>query len=211
MKKYGAYVVLFALGLVLTGCASNAKDIEIANLQDQLRQTQARLEQADSTSARIKAENESLRNELQTLVKREDVEMEIMDKYTVLRVPDKLFFSSGSANVRSEGSEILGKLAAILGQYSNYDIRVEGHTDNKQIKLDFLDSFRSNWELSSARAISVVKRLESKGSIDPKRLVAVGCGENRPIASNDTPDGRAKNRRVEFYIAPQQPVKTVGE
>lgn len=211
MKKYSIYLVLFAFGLIISGCASHAKDIEIADLKDQLMKTQTRLNELESTNSEMTAMNDSLRSELGTLVKREDVEMEIKDKYTVLRVPDELFFSSGSANVRPQGNEVISKLAQIFAKYPNYNIRVEGHTDNKQIKLDFLDAFKSNWELSSARAINVVKRLESEGHLDPKRLAAVGVGENHPIASNDTPEGRAKNRRVEFYIVPQLPVKPIED
>jgi chemotaxis protein MotB len=211
MRKYSVYFVLFLLGLFLTGCASHAKDEQIADLKDQLMKTQTRLSELEGQNSEMVAMNDSLRSELGTLVKREDVEMEIKDKYTVLRVPDELFFSSGSAKVRSKGEEIIGKLAQIFQKYPSYNIRVEGHTDNKQIKLDFLDAFKSNWELSSARAINVVKKLESEGHLDPKRLAAVGYGENHPIASNDTPDGRAKNRRVEFYIVPQLPVKSIED
>jgi chemotaxis protein MotB len=211
MKKYSIYLVLFAVGLIISGCASHAKDEQIADLKDQLMKTQTRLNELEGQNAEMVAMNDSLRSELGTLVKREDVEMEIKDKYTVLRVPDELFFSSGSATVRQKGQEVIGKLAQIFQKYPEYNIRVEGHTDNKQIKLDFLDSFKSNWELSSARAINVVKRLTSQGHLDPKRLAAVGYGDNHPIASNDTPEGRAKNRRVEFYIVPQLPVKAIKD
>jgi chemotaxis protein MotB len=128
-----------------------------------------------------------------------------------LRVPDRLLFAFSSARISQSGMSLLDDIADIFGRYPEYNIRVEGHTDNKKIKPEFYDKFRSNWELSTARATAVVRHLVSRYNIDPERLVAVGYGEYRPIATNDTSEGRSKNRRVEFYIAPNMPSKSIGQ
>ncbi len=113
-----------------------------------------------------------------------------------------VMFDSGSAQIRPEFVPILEKVAEELMKIPN-DIRIEGHTDNRPIHTPM---FPSNWELSAARATSVLRFLVGKG-IDPSRLSAVGYGEFRPVASNDTPEGRAKNRRVEILVLKR---KTAG-
>ena len=121
----------------------------------------------------------------------------------ILRTSGKpVMFDSGSAQIRPEFTPILEKIAEELMKIPN-DIRIEGHTDNRPIHTPM---FPSNWELSAARATSVLRFLVKKG-IDPSRLSAVGYGEFRPVASNDTPEGRAKNRRVEILILKR---KTAG-
>ncbi len=108
------------------------------------------------------------------------------------------FFASGSADTTSEIDAQLQKLAPILRKLSkDHDIIVEGHTDNQGIRNEYYDS---NWELSTARATSVARLLIDKYGIPPSRIGAIGYGQYRPIASNATPEGRAKNRRVVFLI-----------
>jgi len=107
------------------------------------------------------------------------------------------FFESGKADLTEKMIENIDKIYPILKKLSNdYEIIVEGHTDNVPI---YTRQFQSNWELSTARATSVVRYLISKG-IDPKKISAIGYGEYRPIAPNDTPQNRQKNRRVVFFV-----------
>lgn len=107
------------------------------------------------------------------------------------------FFESGKADLTPEMIEVIDKLLPTLKKLSNdYEIVVEGHTDNVPINTP---QFASNWELSTARATSVVKYLISKG-INPKMISAIGYGEYRPVAPNDTPQNRQKNRRVVFFV-----------
>jgi chemotaxis protein MotB len=107
------------------------------------------------------------------------------------------FFESGKADLTNEIIENLEKIYPILKKLSSdYEIIVEGHTDNVPI---FTRQFQSNWELSTARATAVVRYLVSKG-IDPRRISAIGYGEYRPVAPNDTPENRQKNRRVVFFV-----------
>ncbi len=211
MRRTGIIGIPLLLLLLLTvGCSSKAKDMQIANLKDQLRQAESR---ADSLQQRVQmseTEIQELRRELSQMATREELEMQIEEQYTLLRVPEELMFSSGSDKISRDGKRILDEVANIFNRHENNDIRVEGHTDNKKIKPEFWDRFRSNWELSTARATSVVRYLIDEHGIDANRLIAVGYGSNRPVTSNDTAAGRAENRRVEFYITPKLPTKSLG-
>jgi len=113
----------------------------------------------------------------------------------VLKLPGKVLFDLGKAELKPEAKRTLDKIIPLLKSYS-YGIQVEGHTDNLPIHTK---RFRSNWELSAARAISVVKYLMQNG-ISQQRLSALGYGEHRPIVPNDTPEHRALNRRIEILI-----------
>jgi len=113
----------------------------------------------------------------------------------VIRITDTALFDSGSAEIRKEAVDAIDNLAGIIAPMKE-NLHIEGHTDNIPIKSM---QFPSNWELSSARATSIVRHFVSHG-VDPARLTAIGYGEYRPIAGNDTNEGRAKNRRVDIVI-----------
>ena len=108
-----------------------------------------------------------------------------------------LFFNFGKADINTSGFAFLEKMAASISKYP-YAVRVEGHTDNVPIHTN---RFPTNWELSIARAVSVVKYLVDVGNINPQRLSAVGYGESRPLVPNSSPANLAKNRRVEIVLA----------
>ncbi len=114
----------------------------------------------------------------------------------VVRLQENVLFDLGKAEIKQEATVILDKVGAVLLRVPN-QIRVEGHTDNLPISTP---RFPSNWELSTARATAVVKYLIEKSRIEPSRLSAAGYGEYRPIASNDSPEGRQLNRRVDIVI-----------
>ena len=113
----------------------------------------------------------------------------------VIRITDTALFDSGSADIRKEASDSVDSLAGVTASMKE-NVQIEGHTDNIPINSP---KFPSNWELSSARATSIIRRFISYG-IEPKRLTAIGYGEYRPIAGNETADGRSKNRRVDIVI-----------
>jgi chemotaxis protein MotB len=113
---------------------------------------------------------------------------------------NNLLFDLGSARIRKKGSEALSKIAEFLGKQKDKIIQVEGHTDNRPIRGNLLRRYPSNWELSVARAIAIVKFLESK-NISPERMSATGYSFYRPVAKNDTEEGRAKNRRTEILLS----------
>ncbi len=116
------------------------------------------------------------------------------------RLPAETLFASGSADLTDEGERVLEKLAGELSD-APYQILVQGHTDGAAIRGTLAQRFPTNWELAAIRATRVVRALEAYG-IEPTRLAAVSLGEHQPIVSNDTPAGRAENRRIEIRLLP---------
>ncbi|WP_313582748.1 OmpA/MotB family protein [Lacrimispora sp.] len=114
----------------------------------------------------------------------------------VIRLNNAIFFDSGSAEIKKQSEDTLVEVAGILNTIDNY-IRVEGHTDNVPIKHS---NYPSNWELSTARAVNVVKIFINKCNFSPDKLIAVGYGEFKPVADNSTPEGRAQNRRIDIIV-----------
>ncbi len=114
----------------------------------------------------------------------------------VITLDDRILYQSGMAEISPEAFSLLDRIAAMI-EGSAFHVRVEGHTDNVPIRTYM---FPSNWELSAARAVNVVKRFVDKGKISPHRLSAVGYGETRPLCQNDTRENRARNRRVEIVL-----------
>ncbi|HQU13344.1 MAG TPA: OmpA family protein, partial [Thermodesulfobacteriota bacterium] len=127
---------------------------------------------------------------------------ELKGKLTVKMV-DSILFDSGKAEVKKGGLEILGKVISILKDVTDKSIRIEGHTDNVQIVGALTKRYPTNWELSAARAINVTRYLQDQG-IDPGNLSAIAYGEWKPVAENDTAEGRAKNRRIEIILVPKE-------
>ncbi len=127
---------------------------------------------------------------------------ELKGKLTVNMV-DAILFDSGKSEVKNEGLAVLQKVISILMNVKDKAIRVEGHTDNVQIVGALAKKFPTNWELSAARAINVARFLQDQG-IDPAILSAVAYGEYKPVAANDTPEGKRKNRRIEIVLAPKE-------
>jgi chemotaxis protein MotB len=127
---------------------------------------------------------------------------ELKGKLTVNMV-DAVLFDSGKAEVKPEGVTVLRKVLEILRQLKDKAIRIEGHTDNVQITGKLAQRFPTNWELSAARAITVARLLQQEG-IDPTVLSAVAYGEYRPVAANDSEEGRSRNRRIEIILVPKE-------
>ena len=129
------------------------------------------------------------------------VKLQMMEKGLVITFVADVLFDSGKAKVRAEAYPILDKVARVLQEnVPDLNVGIEGHTDNVPIKHS---GWKSNWELSTARALSVLHYLVDDKNILPERISAIGYGEYRPVASNDTAEGRAANRRVEVVILPR--------
>jgi len=126
----------------------------------------------------------------------------LVDRLSVSMV-DKILFPSGRAEITPEGLKVLERVGNVLKNAKDKVIRVEGHTDNVPITGKLQETYPTNWELSSARAINVVRFLQEKVGIDPSDLRAVGMSEYHPVASNDTPDGCSQNRRIEITLIPK--------
>jgi len=129
------------------------------------------------------------------------VKLQMMEKGLVITVVGDLLFDSGKAKIRQEAYSLLDKVSAVLkDNMAGFNIGIEGYTDNVPIKHS---SWKSNWELSTARSLSVLHFLVNEKGISPERLSAIGFGEYRPVASNDTREGKKLNRRVEIVIQPK--------
>jgi len=126
----------------------------------------------------------------------ESVEAEFTEGSIVLRVEGNVFFKSGSSDLLPEASHILSDIIQIIQNNPHYDVDIQGHTDDRPISTP---KFASNWELSAIRATTVLRYLIENG-ISEERLTATGFADLRPVASNYTPEGRRKNRRVEFVL-----------
>jgi chemotaxis protein MotB len=127
--------------------------------------------------------------------------LQMMEKGLVITVVGDLLFDSGKDKIRQEGYPILEKVGSILSkELAEYNVGIEGHTDNQPIKHS---KWKSNWELSTARALSVLHFMVNERGLSPDRLSAIGYGEYRPVDSNDTKEGRHANRRVEIVVMPK--------
>jgi chemotaxis protein MotB len=143
---------------------------------------------------------DELEKRLQDEINNKQVKVEMQDKGLVITFVSEVLFDSGKAKLRQDCYSKLDKVAGVLNTtVADLNVGVEGHTDNQPIKRS---GWKSNWELSTARALSVLHYLSDKSVAEP-RLAAIGYGEYKPVASNDTKEGRQKNRRVEIVILPK--------
>jgi chemotaxis protein MotB len=150
----------------------------------------------DSITKRL---NDIIRNALLGF-NSDELSVEVKNGKVYVSMSDKLLFKSGSVAVETKGKEAIKLLADVLGKNPDIDILIEGHTDNVPIKTAV---YKDNWDLSVARATSIVRILTEEYKIEPTRLTASGKGEFSPRASNETPDGRALNRRTEIILSPK--------
>lgn len=184
--------------------------LRIQNLEEEMAQVTSRLEsQIASLSKEKEEELDRLRLTYDTLVTDLKSEIEqgqititkMADRLSVSMV-DKILFSSGEADITPEGIKVLERVGNVLKNTQNKIVRVEGHTDNVPISSALAGKYRTNWELSTARATNVVRFLQESVGIDPARLEAVGLSEFHPVAPNATPQGRSQNRRIEIALLP---------
>lgn len=130
----------------------------------------------------------------------EDVTVEVKKGVVYISLSDKMLFRSGSSTLSSRANEVLGKIAKVVNDHSDFDILVEGHTDNVPINTGCV---KDNWDLSVDRATAVVRALQSKYNVDPSRMTAGGRAEYVPKAENTTAEGRSTNRRTEIIVLPK--------
>jgi chemotaxis protein MotB len=181
-------------------------ETEIASMNDRLAQLQKQAAelatQKDEEINRLKGTYESLVKDLKGEIEKGEIKVtQIRDRLTVNLV-EKILFDSGKAEVKAQGKEVLKKVGNILKDVKDKDIRIEGYTDNVPIGGALRQKFATNWELSTQRATNVLRFLQDEAGVEGTRLAAVGFGEFRPIAGNDTPESRAENRRIEIVLVP---------
>ena len=182
--------------------AKNMHILELKELVDQLSLEKAQaIEEKERAIANVKNTYDSLVTELKQEIKEGEIQItQLKDKLTVNMV-DKVLFDSGSAVIKRNGKKVLNRVAEILKPIADQQIKVEGHTDNVPIGAGLAGKFPSNWELSTARATTVVRYLQEQG-VNPGILGAEGYAEFQPVAPNDTDEGKAKNRRIEIVLVP---------
>ena len=212
IKKF-SYLILpiICLSLVFSGCSitiqkgrrsdmekidSLSSEVELYNLK--LEKLQAEKEEEISELGEAK---KLLEKKLKKEIGEKSVRLEMAEKGLAIIFLAEVIFDSGKVDIKKEAFDVLNKIAKILNNnIGNRNIGIEGHTDDEPIKHS---GWKSNWELSTARATSVLHYLVEKRSVDPKRIAATGYGEYRPTLSNDTAENRRQNRRVEIVVLPK--------
>lgn len=172
------------------------KDKDLQDKERMLREMQAIIARQDELTKKL---NQTLRDALVGF-NSDELTMEIRDGKVYVSMSDKLLFKSGSTAVEPKGVEALKALADVLNKNQDIQILVEGHTDNVPIKTAV---FKDNWDLSVGRATTITRMLNKDYGVAATRMTASGRGEYFPKASNDTPEGKAKNRRTEIILSPK--------
>jgi chemotaxis protein MotB len=179
--------------------ATRERILEMQALVDELSKSKRKLEAAKAELEKKSDEYAQLASSLRGEIEAGRIELMELRGRTTVQLKDKILFASGSATVGSEGKDALRKVADAVRGMKGKVIRVEGHTDN--VPTGAGGPFASNWELSVARSLAVVKVLQDAG-VDPTRISASGFAEFQPISANDTPEGRSLNRRIEIVLVP---------
>jgi chemotaxis protein MotB len=167
----------------------------------------ADLEKKAPSEAQLKSAQEALVSSLNEQIKKQEIAIKELAGGLSLSMVDRILFKLGEATLTPQGEKVLAKVGAGLKQIQGKMIRVVGHTDTIPIRKEYLDKFPSNWELSAARASTVVRYFQDKSGLDPKEMEAVGRSFYQPAAPMDTEKNRALNRRVEILIAPIMEMK----
>jgi chemotaxis protein MotB len=208
---------IVTLTVLMMGCAGGSsalvqeKDAELERLRTELDQLEKRLE----TEKKVSKELSSKQGELKETLKLEQQKKQnYLNEIERLKASEKnqfvignrivltnaVVFKGGSAELSARGQQYMAEVLESLRKYPDREILIEGHCDNVPIASGYRWKYASNWELSAARALNVLHYFEKNSKLDPELLGAVAYGENRPIASNDTAEGRAQNRRVEIVV-----------
>jgi chemotaxis protein MotB len=182
---------------------NNQGNVNIAKLADQISSSDKYIQHL----VELKNKSDSLNQVLTTNLTRSltpdemnYVNIKVLKGVVYISLADNMLYKSGSYEISDSASTILSKVAKIINDYSNYDVLVEGNTDNVPMSQV---NIRNNWDLSCLRASSVVQALQNTYNVDPKRLTAGGRGEYNPVADNSTDDGKALNRRTQIIITPK--------
>jgi chemotaxis protein MotB len=183
--------------------SSSQGNVNISKLVDEINSSNKYIQQLVNTKNKSDSLNMVLTNNLtRSLSQQEvkDVDVQVLKGVVYISLADNMLYKSGSYEISEKAGATLAKIAKIITDYNGYDVLIEGNTDNLPISQK---NIRNNWDLSTLRASSVVMALQTTYNVDPKRLTAGGRGEYNPIADNNTPDGKAKNRRTQIIITPK--------
>ena len=184
---------------------SNASqnNISIEKLVDQINESNQYIRHLVEVKSKSDSLNMVLSNNLTRSLSKEElkeVDVQVLKGVVYIALADNMLYKSGSYEINDRAAETLSKIAKIITDYKDYDVLIEGNTDNVPISKT---NIRNNWDLSCLRASSVVQALQTKYGVDPKRLTAGGRGEYNPLQSNDTELGKQRNRRTQIIITPK--------
>ena len=196
---------LASLQTALTECLAGSKQsgTSITKLIEEINASNKYIKHLTEINRKNDSLNMVLTNNLTRSLSREelkDVDVQVLKGVVFISLSDNMLYKSGSYEISPAANETLSKIAKIITDYKDYDVIIEGNTDNVPIKKE---NIRNNWDLSALRASSVVQALQNQHGVDPKRMTAGGRGEFNPVASNGTDAGRAKNRRTQIIITPK--------
>ena len=183
--------------------ANNQGSVNIAKLVDEINASNKYIKQLVDAKSKSDSLNIALTNKLTRSLSNDelkDVDVKVLKGVVYISLADNMLFKSGSYEVNSRAMETLSKIAKILKDYKDFDVLVEGNTDNVPISKT---NIRNNWDLSALRASSIVQVLQDKFGINPQRLSAAGRGEFNPLTDNDSEVVKQRNRRTEIIITPK--------
>lgn len=178
-------------------------NVNISKLVDEINASNKFIKQLVDAKTKSDSLNQVLTNKLTRSLSRteaNDVDVQVIKGVVYISLADNMLYKSGSYEIGERAGETLSKIAKIITDYKDYDVLVEGNTDNVPISQK---NIRNNWDLSALRASSVVQALQTRYGVDPKRLTAAGRGEYNPVVSNDSAVGKQRNRRTQIIITPK--------
>ena len=182
---------------------ANQNNISIEKLVDQINESNQYIRHLVEVKSKSDSLNMVLTNNLTRSLSNEEmkeVDVQVLKGVVYISLADNMLYKSGSYEINSRAAQTLSKIAKIIKDYKDYDVLIEGNTDNVPISKP---NIRNNWDLSALRASSVVQALQNDYGVDPKRLTAGGRGEYNPLATNDTELGKQRNRRTQIIITPK--------
>ncbi len=182
---------------------SNQSNVSIEKLVDQINESNQYIRHLTDLKTKSDSLNMALTNKLTRSLSREelkDVDVQVLKGVVYISLADNMLYKSGSYEISDRAAETLSKIAKIINDYEDYDVLIEGNTDNVPISRE---NIRNNWDLSCLRASSVVQALQTQYGVNPKRLTAGGRGEYNPLMTNDTAVGKQRNRRTQIIITPK--------
>ena len=187
---------------------ANQNNISIEKLVDQINESNQYIRHLVEVKSKSDSLNLVLTNNLTRSLSKDEmkeVDVQVMKGVVYISLADNMLYQSGSYEVNSRAKETLSKIAKIIQDYKDYDVLIEGNTDNVPVSTTSakMKNIRNNWDLSALRAASVVKYLQDNFGVNPKRLTAGGRGEYNPVTSNDTEIGKQRNRRTQIIITPK--------
>jgi chemotaxis protein MotB len=194
-----------SLQSALDKCLTSAGqgNVNISKLVDEINASNKYIQQLIASKNKSDSLNMVLTNNLTRSLSTDemkDVDVQVLKGVVYISLADNMLYKSGSYEISDQANATLAKIAKIISDYKDFEVLIEGNTDNVPISKP---NIRNNWDLSALRASSVVQALQTNFGVDPKRLTAGGRGEFNPIASNDSPEGKARNRRTQIIITPK--------